>query len=86
MLEAANKAGRSLAVAPKLKQMMIDAGFTDVVEVVYKWPQNKWPKNPKYKELGAWQQLNLQEGLQAFSRTHDPDLGHDKRRGRSSVG
>jgi hypothetical protein len=28
------------------------AGFTDVVQTVYKWPMNRWPKDRKYKELG----------------------------------
>ena len=32
--------------------MLIEAGFDDVVEVRYKWPQNRWPKDKKLKELG----------------------------------
>ena len=31
---------------------MESVGFVDVVETVYKWPSNKWPKDKKYKELG----------------------------------
>jgi hypothetical protein len=31
---------------------MIAAGFEDVVEIQYKWPLNKWPRDKKYKELG----------------------------------
>ncbi len=31
---------------------MEEVGFVDVVETVYKWPQNRWPKDKKFKELG----------------------------------
>jgi hypothetical protein len=31
---------------------MIAAGFENVVEVVWKWPTNRWPKDRKMKELG----------------------------------
>lgn len=34
------------------KQQMIDAGFINVTEVIYKWPTNTWPKNEPYRELG----------------------------------
>ena len=31
-----------------------DAGFVNVVEVRYKWPQNQWLKDPRLKELGPF--------------------------------
>ena len=34
------------------KQQMIDAGFVNVTEVVYKWPTNTWPAQQHYRELG----------------------------------
>jgi len=43
------------------------AGFEDVVEMQYKWPQNRWPKDPKYKELGLWTLANVDEGLEGLS-------------------
>jgi hypothetical protein len=32
---------------------MEEAGFVDVVEVIYKWPMNRWPANKKMKEIGT---------------------------------
>ena len=58
---------RPLNVARKYKQLMEDAGFVDVVEVVHKWPTNSWPKDPEYKEIGAWQLENNLQGLQGWS-------------------
>lgn len=58
--------GKELA-APSYKQYMIDAGFVDVVEVQYIWPQNTWPKDKKLKELGRWHLANSLDGLEGFS-------------------
>jgi hypothetical protein len=33
---------------------MIDAGFVNVQEKLYKWPINAWPKDMKYKEIGEF--------------------------------
>jgi len=52
MTEASDKLKRRLDGGKRYKQQLEDAGFTDVVETRYKWPQNRWPKDMKYKELG----------------------------------
>ncbi|KAH8692097.1 S-adenosyl-L-methionine-dependent methyltransferase [Talaromyces proteolyticus] len=54
MLESAKKLGRYANSAALYKRQMIDAGFVDVVETIYPWPTNHWPKDPKLKELGRW--------------------------------
>jgi hypothetical protein len=36
------------------KKLLEEAGFEAVVEVQYKWPSNRWPKDPKYKEIGEF--------------------------------
>lgn len=51
-LEAAETAGRIINSAKFYKMQMEAAGFVDVVEKVYKWPTNRWPKDKKIKELG----------------------------------
>lgn len=50
--EAAAKLGSSLDSSARYKQQLLDAGFTDVVETVYKWPMNPWPTDKRAKELG----------------------------------
>jgi hypothetical protein len=52
MLEAMKAAGCPLDSAKSYKTQLETAGFVDVVERVYYWPQNTWPKDKKYKELG----------------------------------
>jgi len=54
ILEAGEKIGRPTNNAASYKVQLQDAGFVNVVEVRHKWPQNQWPKNPKYKELGKF--------------------------------
>lgn len=54
MLEATAAIHRFADSPKRYKQQMTDAGFINVHEVVYKWPTNPWPKDPKYKELGAY--------------------------------
>ncbi|OAA57144.1 Methyltransferase type 11 [Akanthomyces lecanii RCEF 1005] len=49
------------------KQQMIDAGFVNVTEVVYKWPTNTWPKNEPYRELGFWSFQNIAGELEGLS-------------------
>lgn len=52
MVRASEALGRSGRSAHRYKQQMIAEGFTNVTEVVYKWPMNRWPAHPHYKNLG----------------------------------
>lgn len=67
LADASVKLGRPLNTPPKYKQWMEEIGLTNVNEVVYKWPTNTWPKEKKYKTLGAWQMLNVLEGVEGFT-------------------
>jgi hypothetical protein len=41
----------------------------DIVETVFKWPTNSWPRDKKYKEIGQWNNANMDafNGLEALS-------------------
>ena len=52
LVEASEKMGSSLGMASTHKQRLIDAGFVNVVQKVYKWPINDWPRDETYKEIG----------------------------------
>lgn len=67
LTDASVKLGRPLNTPPKYKQWMEEAGLTNVQEVVYKWPSNTWPKEEHYKTVGAWQMINVLEGMQGFT-------------------
>jgi hypothetical protein len=51
-MEASEKLNRSIDSAKQYKMMLEELGFIDIVEAKYKWPQNRWPKDKKFKELG----------------------------------
>jgi hypothetical protein len=53
MLEATAKLGSPINSAVTVKKAMEDAGYVDVVEVIYKWPSNRWPANKRMKEIGT---------------------------------
>lgn len=46
--------GRDFDAPRKLKQMMIEAGFEDVVEKQILAPINSWPLDPRDKLIGNW--------------------------------
>jgi hypothetical protein len=64
VMEAMEKFGRPVSAAQNWKTMMEAAGFEDVVETIYKWPTNRWPRDAKYKELGTWSLLNMDQALE----------------------
>lgn len=75
MLEAAVIFGRPWKEISTLARTMEEVGFVDVKMHVFKWPSNGWPKDPKYKELGLWNNENLCSGFEGlcmapFTRAH----------------
>ncbi|KAF7557577.1 hypothetical protein G7Z17_g603 [Cylindrodendrum hubeiense] len=65
--DAALKFGREFQEFGKLKDLMAEIGFVDVVETHLKWPSNTWPKDKRLKEIGAWNNENMGSGLEAFT-------------------
>ncbi len=66
IVEAAEKVGSPFMDITKLKGKLEALGFVDVKQVPYKWPSNTWPKNKKYKEIGAWNHENIKSGISGF--------------------
>ncbi|KAF4454183.1 hypothetical protein F53441_3183 [Fusarium austroafricanum] len=67
LLESTEKMGRPFRGTVSYKSQMEEAGYKNVTQRDYKWPQNRWPKDPKYKELGSWTLENITSGLEAIS-------------------
>ncbi|OLN88617.1 Trans-aconitate 2-methyltransferase 3 [Colletotrichum chlorophyti] len=67
LTQAAIKFGREFVPIATLKKLMIEVGFEDVTLSRHKWPINDWPKDPKFKELGAWCYENNVSGIEAIS-------------------
>lgn len=66
-VNAANQAGREPCPGPKLEKWVRDAGFEDVFHEKVRLPVGMWPKHPKLKEVGAFNLVQLREGLEGFS-------------------
>jgi hypothetical protein len=73
MLEASVNLNRHLNSAKSYKTLLNDAGFEDVVETEYSWPQNPWPKDKKQKQLGEL--LSSRVTLNESDETRDVDIG-----------
>ena len=52
LLDGTKLIGRPFDGADKYKEQLEAQGFQNVQQVIFKWPQNSWPKDPKHKELG----------------------------------
>ncbi|PMD64476.1 S-adenosyl-L-methionine-dependent methyltransferase [Hyaloscypha bicolor E] len=63
----------------KMKRWCEDVGFESVQEEILFMPLGIWPKDKKYKEIGAWNYLIVTEGLEALSlRLFTKVLGWNK--------
>ncbi len=67
MAEGAEKLGRPLDQVAKYPQWLAEAGFTDIKTESFRWPTNRWPKDKKFKEIGAWALTALDGGLEGLS-------------------
>lgn len=66
-LEAGDKFGKDLRIHEQIKDYIIDAGFVDVVETVYKWPVGPWSTDKYIQQVGLWNLLHWQEGIEGWS-------------------
>jgi len=65
--EAALKIGRDHQPGIKLEGWVRDAGFTKVYHQKFRTPVGRWPKDERLKTIGAWNLLNVLEGLEGFT-------------------
>ncbi|KAJ0319950.1 hypothetical protein Brms1b_003544 [Colletotrichum noveboracense] len=64
---AAEKFGRVFIDVKELKAIMIEVGFEDVTLSRYKWPVNTWPKDPHYREIGAYNYENVMDAVDGLA-------------------
>ena len=64
---AGEASGRTLVIQEKLKGLIEEAGFVDVVEHQYRWPLGAWSQDQKLRDLGRWNQHRWEEGLEGWS-------------------
>jgi len=65
--EMGERWGKPFTIYKYMKEKMEKAGFVDVVETKMKWPMTPWSKDPKMKEIGRWNQMRAEQGLEGYS-------------------
>ncbi|GKT41435.1 secondary metabolism regulator laeA [Colletotrichum spaethianum] len=66
IVEATDKIGRPITIAPQIPKILEDVGFEDVVVTRQKMPASPWAKDPKLRELGSWTQASLLPGIEGL--------------------
>ena len=64
---AAEMFKKPMNIAKSHKQRLIDAGFEDVKEEIYKVPSSGWPRDPRLKEIGRYNLCSLLMAVEAYS-------------------
>ncbi|KAL1962611.1 hypothetical protein VTN77DRAFT_9325 [Rasamsonia byssochlamydoides] len=65
--EASQRFGKPFNGAGRLKQAMVDAGFVDVREEIYKVPIGAWSEDSHLKELGQYSLLAAYESIEPYT-------------------
>jgi hypothetical protein len=66
-IEAGERFGKTFRIADLAKGYIESAGFEDVVERKLKLPVGGWSSDPKYKELGRWNLLHCEQGIEGWA-------------------
>ena len=66
VVEMGEKRGKSFTAWKETKERLEKAGFVDLVETRMKWPINDWSSDPKMKEIGIWNRLRLDKGIEGY--------------------
>ncbi|KMP01131.1 UMTA [Coccidioides immitis H538.4] len=59
--------GKSFRIVDEMTDMIKSAGFVNVKKRTFKWPIGTWPKDPKLKEIGLYNKLGWEEGLDGWA-------------------
>ncbi|KAK4504401.1 hypothetical protein PRZ48_005317 [Zasmidium cellare] len=65
-LECAQRTGKTFEIAENMAGLIREAGFEEVVERRFKWPIGPWSSDKKLKEIGRWNLLNWEEGMEGW--------------------
>ena len=66
-VQATQKFGKDIMIAPFIKERIEEAGFVNVVQKQYKWPLGEWPVDCKLKDIGRWNMQHWLEGIDAWT-------------------
>lgn len=66
-LQAGEAFGKSLSIVDESRPKMVAAGFQEVVERRFRCPIGPWPSDPHLKELGLYNHLQWEEGIEGWT-------------------
>ena len=66
-LEAGDKFGKTLRIADESAEYMRRGGLEDVTETRFKVPIGPWAKDKRLKEIGLYNRLQCEEGIEDWS-------------------
>jgi hypothetical protein len=66
-LECGEKFGKTFSIAEDSEGLMKKAGFINVTNRTFKWPIGIWPKDPKLKQIGAYNRLGWEDGIEGWA-------------------
>lgn len=66
LLDSGKKASLDFDSAPRMKGWLEEAGFINVTEYRVPWPIGPWPKDPHQREIGAFNQVRIEQGVVDF--------------------
>lgn len=66
-LECGEKFGKTFAIAEDTEALMQKAGFVNVKYQTFKWPIGTWPKEQKLKQIGAYNRLAFEDGMEGWT-------------------
>ncbi|KAI4712789.1 hypothetical protein J4E89_003058 [Alternaria sp. Ai002NY15] len=66
-LELGDRFGKSLRTADEQRAGIEAAGFINVVEHRWKLPVGGWPADKRFKELGQYNRINWEQGIEGWS-------------------
>ena len=66
MINSGQETGMAFDVGPFIKKRLEDAGFVNVQEKKVCVTIGAWSADPLEREIGVWEQLRLERGVQHF--------------------
>lgn len=66
-VEAGARCGKTWEIAENMAGLIGEAGFVDVAERRFKWPVGPWSSDQRMKDIGRWNLLNWEEGMEGWA-------------------
>lgn len=66
-IEAGVAFGKSFGIAEEMRGLMEAAGFVNIRHYAFRWPIGPWPKDPLHKEIGRFNRLGWEEGMEGWA-------------------